>query len=68
VAKKKKKKFDSYNLEIHMVKNPENLTMLLIQCEIQHPMVKSCFFNFLIFFRIFFKNQRFRGGNWQKRA
>jgi hypothetical protein len=28
----------------------------------------SVFFNFLIFFGIFSKNQHFRSGNWQKRA
>jgi hypothetical protein len=39
--KKKKKKFDSYYLEIRTVKNSPNFTMALIQCEILHPTVKS---------------------------
>jgi hypothetical protein len=39
--KTKKKKFDSYYLEIRMVKNSEIFTMPLIQCEMQHPTVKS---------------------------
>jgi hypothetical protein len=67
--KKKKKKFDSYYLEIRTVKNSPNFTMALIQCEILHPTVKSWIFNlFFQFFWIFLKNQRFRGGNWQKWA
>jgi hypothetical protein len=37
-----------------MIKNSENFTMTLIQCEILHLTVKSLFFNF-------------RSGNWQKR-
>jgi hypothetical protein len=40
-GQKEKKKFDSYYHEIRTVKNSENFTMALIQCEIQHPMVKS---------------------------
>jgi hypothetical protein len=66
--KEKEKKFDSYYLLIRTVKNSEIFTMALIQCEIQHPTVKSSFFDFLIFLGIFLKNQRFRGGNWQIRA
>jgi hypothetical protein len=52
--KKKKKRFDSYYLEIRTVKNSENFTMALIQCEILHLIVKSLFFIFWggFFFKI----------------
>jgi hypothetical protein len=66
--KEKKKRFDSYYLEIRKVKNSEIFTMALVQCKILHLTVKSLFFNFFNFFGIFRKDQRFRGGNWQKRA
>jgi hypothetical protein len=56
--KKKEKKFYSYYLEIRTVKNSENFTMALIQCEILHLIVKSLFFYFL---GIFFLNRHFRG-------
>jgi hypothetical protein len=47
--KKKEKKFYSYYLEIRTVKNSENFTMALIQCEILHLMVKSLFFFYKFF-------------------
>jgi hypothetical protein len=54
VAKKEKKRFESYYLEIRTVKNSENFTMALIQCEILHLIVKSLFFIFWggFFFKI----------------
>jgi hypothetical protein len=66
--KRKEKRFDSYYLEICTVKNSENFTMALIQCEILHLTVKSLLFIFYFFGGIFFQNQHFRGGKWQKRA
>jgi hypothetical protein len=62
--KKKKKKFDSYYLEIRTVKNSENFTMALIQCELR----LKVYFKIKLFFSDLKKNQHFRSGNLQKRA
>jgi hypothetical protein len=43
--KKKKKNFVYYYIEIRIVKISQNFTMALIQCEMQHPTIKSSFFN-----------------------